>query len=848
MDVVIVESPAKAKTINKYLGKNYTVLASYGHVRDLPGGDKSVDPDHDFDMTWEVDHNSEKHLKEIVKATRGAKHLYLATDPDREGEAISWHVREVLENRKALTGVNVQRIVFHEVTQEAVLQALNQPRNLDSGLIEAYLARRALDRLFGFKLSGILRRKVPGSQSAGRVQSVALRIISERETEIEKFTAQEYWSIKINFNTPEGASITSRLIQLNGEKLDRFSLASEKDAVNAEKFVEEGNFRVVSVKRKSISQNPKPPFTTSTLQQEASRKLGFSASRTMRIAQRLYEGIDIGGETVGVITYMRTDSVQMAEEAIKNSRTLIHKKFGPKYVPEKPNVYRTQTKNAQEAHEAIRPTDFAREPNHVSGYLDSDGQKLYQLIWKRAVASSMQRAALEQVTIDAADVSQKTIVRATGSVIKFDGFRTLYQEDDDDPSEEDDVSKKILPNVEKGNSLTTQSIFKEQHFTKPPPRYTEASLVRKLEQLGIGRPSTYAFIISVLQDRNYVRLEKRRFTPEDRGRVVTAFLAGYFEQYIQYNFTAELEDRLDNVANGNANWKHVLREFWEDFYSAIKNTENLRISDVIDTLDQDLDSLCFPSNKDDKNSRICPTCKTGRLGLRLGKSGPFIGCSNYPDCKFTRPLSVESEEDETIEGMSLPKHLGQDPETKKDVLLCKGPFGFYIQLGGPEGKIKPKRVTLIRNIQPSEVTLPIAIALLSLPRDIGLHPESGETIQAGVGRYGPYLKVGRAYTSLGKEEDVLSIGLNRALTILNEKPNNSRTSASTLRELGLHPEDGKPITLRKGRYGPYVKHGRLNASLPNSEDEKSINLGLAVQLLKERAAKGKAKNRKNKLQ
>ncbi|MBK18026.1 MAG: DNA topoisomerase I [Rhodospirillaceae bacterium] len=846
MNVVVVESPAKAKTINKYLGSDFTVLASYGHVRDLPPKNGSVDPDQDFNMLWQVGDDSEKHLKAIIDAAQGADHLYLATDPDREGEAISWHVQEVLESRNALDGVNVKRIVFHEITKDAVLQALKEPRGLDHGLIEAYLARRALDYLVGFTLSPVLWRKLPGSRSAGRVQSVALRLISERESEIEKFVPQEYWSIEADFTTRQGGVMTSRMTHLDGEKLDRFSLANAAAAERGADAVKSGDFRVTSIERKSVFRNPQPPFTTSTLQQEASRKLGFGTARTMRIAQRLYEGVDIGGETVGLITYMRTDSNQMAQEAITASRNLIRQQFGAEYVPDTPNVFRNRSKNAQEAHEAVRPTDFSRLPKEMSSYLDDDGRRLYELIWKRAMASSMQKAALEQVAIDSSTADRRTVLRSTGSVIVFDGFLTLYQEDRDDPSDDDDGSQKILPRVTEGEPLTTGEVRPEQHFTKPPPRFTEASLVRKMEELGIGRPSTYASIISVLQDRNYVRLENKRFEPENRGRVVTAFLSGYFERYVEYNFTADLEDRLDRIASGDTNWKQVLRDFWDAFYEAVKGTENLKISDVIDTLDADLGPHFFPPREDGSDTRVCPSCDDGRLGLKLGKGGPFIGCSNYPECNYTRPLSVASAEDDEIAGMSLPKLLGIDPETAKDVTLRKGPFGFYIQLGEPEGKQKPKRATLLKNFSPTEVTLEIALALLALPRDIGPHPESGEMIQAGIGRYGPYLKMGPGYTSLGPDEDVLSIGLNRAVTIIKEKPAKRRGAATALRDLGAHPDDGKPVGVFKGRYGPYVKHGSVNASIPKSETEESISLEQAVELLAARAAKGKKGKKKAK--
>jgi len=835
MDVVVVESPAKAKTINKYLGSGYTVLASYGHVRDLPAKNGSVDPDQDFDMVWEVAEASERHLKAIAEAAKGADHLFLATDPDREGEAISWHVRQVLESRNALNGVDVSRIVFHEVTRDAVREALSHPRGLDHGLIEAYLARRALDYLVGFTLSPVLWRKLPGSRSAGRVQSVALRLICERESEIEAFKAVEYWTVDADFGTARGDMLTARLTHLDGEKLERYALGDDAAARRAVAAVEAGAFRVRKVERKSVSRNPQPPFTTSTLQQEASRKLGFGAQRTMRVAQRLYEGIDLDGETVGLITYMRTDSVNLAAEAVGASRDLIGRLYGAAYVPAQPNTYRNRARNAQEAHEAIRPTDVTRLPKDMARFLDEDGRKLYELIWKRTVASAMKAAALEQVGIDVATADDRTVLRATGQIVVFDGFLKLYQEDRDDPADDDENGGRILPAVAKNEALDTGPVKPEQHFTKPPPRYTEASLVRKMEELGIGRPSTYASIISVLQDRDYVRLESRRFVPEDRGRVVTAFLSEFFSRYIEYNFTADLEDRLDGVAKGEIDWKSLLRDFWKSFYSAVEHTKDLKISQVIDALDEELGRHFFPPRENGEDSRACPACKSGRLGLRLGRGGPFIGCSSYPECSYTRALSVAGEDD--AEGaLALPLVLGQDPASGLDVSLRKGPFGFYVQLGEQIEKEKPKRAALPKTVPPAEVNLEIALGLLSLPREVGAHPEDGQMITAGIGRFGPYIKHGSVYASLGADDDVLSIGLNRAVTVLSEKP--ARRGATPLRELGAHPDDGKPVNLYKGRYGPYVKHGRTNASLPKGMGEDEVTLDQAVTLIAARAAKG----------
>ncbi len=843
MDVVVVESPAKAKTINKYLGKDFTVLASYGHVRDLPAKNGSVDPDSDFGMIWEIDAKAEKHLAAIAKAVRGANHLYLATDPDREGEAISWHLREVLEHRKVLDGVDVKRVVFHEVTRDAVLNAFEHPRELDRGLIEAYLARRALDYLVGFTLSPVLWRKLPGSRSAGRVQSVALRLICERESEIEAFKPREYWTIDAEFRTAAGEALTARLTQLDGEKLGRYGIADAAAANAAVARIDGRAFKVSAIERKTVKRRPQPPFTTSTLQQEASRKLGFSASQTMRVAQKLYEGVAIDGETVGLITYMRTDSVNMAREAVTAARYMISGTFGTAYVPDKPNVYRSKARNAQEAHEAIRPTDLTRRPGEVARYLDEDGRRLYELIWQRTVASAMEAATLEQVAIDCASDDGGAVLRATGSVIQFDGFLKLYQEGRDDPngngngSGQDADGELLLPTVAENEALGLGPISPEQHFTKPLPRFSEASLVRKMEELGIGRPSTYASILSVLQDRDYVQLEKRRFIPEDRGRVVTAFLSGYFNRYIQYNFTADLEDKLDQIANGEIEWKGVLRDFWGAFFQAIEETKDLTITSVIDTLDADLGPHFFPEAKPGTDPRCCPACGNGRLGLKLGRGGPFIGCNAYPDCGYTRSLAPGDEEAGAI--AATPRDLGVDPDSGEAVSLRKGPYGFYVQLGEATGKgktkTKPKRATVIKGVDPATLTLETALKLLSLPREVGPDPESGEMILAGYGRFGPYLKVGASYTSLGEDDDLLTIGLNRAVVVIKEKPKRQGTKA--LRELGEHPDDGKPVRLYKGRYGPYVKHGKINASIPKSTSEEELTMDQAIELLAERAAK-----------
>ncbi|HEY1260671.1 MAG TPA: type I DNA topoisomerase [Stellaceae bacterium] len=839
MKVVVVESPAKAKTINKYLGDDYTVVASYGHVRDLPAKDGSVRPDDDFTMSWEVDGKSEKHMKAIAQAVRGADGLFLATDPDREGEAISWHVREVLNARRALKGLDVKRVVFNEVTKDAVVAAFRRPREIDRELVEAYLARRALDYLVGFTLSPVLWRKLPGSRSAGRVQSVALRLVCEREAEIESFKPREYWTVEVIFTTEAGQSFTARLTHLDGKRLDHFDLDSEAKArAAADAILHATGFAVAAVERREVRRNPFPPFTTSTLQQEASRKLGLAASRTMQIAQRLYEGVDLGGETVGLITYMRTDGVAISAEAVTAARSLIGSEFGARYVPAAPRQYRSPAKNAQEAHEAIRPTDLARKPQAVGGYLDRDQARLYELVWKRTVASQMASAVLEQVAIDIADPSGKIRLRATGSVVVFDGFLALYQEDRDDAGDEEGEGGR-LPAMRERERLARGEVVPSQHFTQPPPRYTEASLVKKLEELGIGRPSTYAAILQVLQDRAYVRLEKRRFVPEDRGRLVTAFLTNFFERYVEYNFTADLENQLDDVSDGRIDWKEVLRNFWRDFSASIDGTKDLTISQVLTALDEDLGRHFFPDDGSGGDPRLCPVCGAGRLGLKLGKFGAFIGCSNYPNCRYTRPLALEGENEEKTADSAL----GTDPASGLAVTLRKGPFGHYIQLGVDNDEAKPKRVALPRSIAPADIDLDTALRLLALPRALGRHPETGEPIVAGIGRFGPYIKHGAAYKSLGAEDDVLTIGLNRAVVVLAEPSGERRRAATPLRELGVHP-DGGAVALFKGRYGPYVSHDGVFASLPRNADPEQFTLAEALPLLAAQRAKGKGRRRK----
>ncbi|MBV9777858.1 MAG: type I DNA topoisomerase, partial [Acetobacteraceae bacterium] len=829
-DVVVVESPAKAKTINRYLGDKFTVLASFGHVRDLPPKDGSVRPDQDFAMDWEADARGEKQVSAIAKALKGARTLYLATDPDREGEAISWHVRNMLDEKKALRGVAVRRITFNEITRTAIRAALAQPRDLDQPLIEAYLARRALDYLVGFTLSPVLWRKLPGSRSAGRVQSVALRLICEREAEIEAFRPREYWTVEALFATPAGATFTARLTHLQGRRLDQFDLNTEALALRAKAAVEAGTFSVGTVERKRVKRNPPPPFTTSTLQQEASRKLGFGAQQTMRTAQQLYEGVDLGGETVGLITYMRTDGVQMAREAIGAIRQHVAGAYGPDYLPAAPREYSSKAKNAQEAHEAVRPTDAARTPDDVARHLSLDQRRLYELVWKRAVASQMQSAELDQVMVEVTDGNGMRL-RATGSIVAFDGFLKLYREDRDDAeASEAEEDGRMLPPMAKGDPLKRGDVAALQHFTQPPPRFSEASLVKRMEELGIGRPSTYASILSVLQDRKYVRLEKRRFVPEDRGRLVTAFLTSFFENYVETGFTAGMEEKLDDISAGQTEWRAVMRAFWEEFSKAVEQTKELKISDVIAALDQDLGPHFFPPREDGSDPRLCPACHAGRLGLKLGRFGSFIGCSNYPACQYTRRLAIETGEDEGETLKEGVRVLGHHPDTGEEVTVRRGPYGLYVQQGeASEDKKapKPRRTSLPRGMDGTQLTTEQALALLALPRVIGTHPETREPIEAGIGRFGPYVRMGVVYGSLDRDDDVLSIGINRAVDLLAKKMANIRT-------LGAHPGDNQPVTVRKGRFGPYVQHANTVANLPRAMAMEDVTLPEALALLAEK--------------
>ncbi len=837
MDLVLVESPAKAKTINKYLGKGYEVLASFGHVRDLPAKSGSVDPDHNFRMLWEIDPKAAKRLNDIARAVKDADKLILATDPDREGEAISWHVLEILKQKKVLDGQTIQRVVFNAITKQAVTEAMRQPREIDQALVDAYLARRALDYLVGFTLSPVLWRKLPGARSAGRVQSVALRLVCDRELEIERFVRQEYWSILATLATPRNETFEARLVGADGKKLQRLDIGSGAEAEAFKRALETAAFSVASVEAKPVKRHPQPPFTTSTLQQEASRKLGFAPAHTMRVAQRLYEGVDIGGETVGLITYMRTDGVQIADEAIRAVRGLIESDYGARYVPSAPRRYEAKAKNAQEAHEAIRPTELARRPAETKRYLDADQARLYELIWLRAVASQMESAELERTTVDVtAKVAGRVLeLRATGTVVKFDGFLALYQEgQDEDPADEE---SRRLPEMSAGEHLTKRSIAADQHFTEPPPRYSEASLVKRMEELGIGRPSTYASILQVLKDRKYVRLDKRRLYPEDRGRIVVSFLESFFAKYVEYDFTASLEEQLDLISNNEVAWREVLKDFWRDFIGTVDDIKDLKISQVIDALDALLAPHLFPPRADGTDPRQCPNCSGGRLTLKLSKFGAFIGCSNYPECRYTRPLSTSGDGSAEIGT----KKLGEDPETGLEVTLRGGRFGPYVQLGEAADGEKPKRASLRKGMVPDEVTLEVALKLLSLPREVGRHPEDGEPIRAGIGRFGPYVQHGKTYASLETDDDVFTVGLNRAVTLIAEKIAKGprrRFGADPGRPLGDHPTKGGPIVAKNGRYGPYVSHAGVNATLPRDKTPETVTLEEAVALIDARAERG----------
>jgi len=839
MNIVIVESPAKAKTVNKYLGPGYRVLASYGHVRDLPSKNGSVLPDKDFEMHWDVEPKAAKRLDEIAKAVKGANKLILATDPDREGEAISWHVLQVLDRKKALRGVPVERVVFNAVTKEAVLDAMRHPRTIDGPLVNAYLARRALDYLVGFTLSPVLWRKLPGARSAGRVQSVALRLVCDRELEIEQFKPQEYWTIIAELATGKNETFQARLFSADGKKLDKFDIADAATAERLKAALERGRFVVSNIESKSQRRNPAAPFTTSTLQQEASRKLGFSPRHTMQLAQRLYEGVDLGGESEGLITYMRTDGVQIVPEAIAAARRLVTRLYGDRYVPSSPREYETKAKNAQEAHEAIRPTDFGKDPESVSRYLEDDAARLYKLIWQRTLASQASSAEIERTTVDITVTGrdgQQYGVRATGSVIRFDGFLRIYEEGIDDAVGDDGA----LPALTKGEALDPRKIEAKQHFTEPPPRYTEATLIKKMEELGIGRPSTYATTLNVLRDREYVRLDKKRLYPEDKGRLVTAFLESFFRRYVEYDFTADLEEKLDLISAGKLEWKDVLRDFWREFIAAVNDIGDLRIAQVLEALNELLGPHIFPEPQDGGDPRACPSCTNGRLSLKVGKFGAFIGCSNYPECRYTRQLADTNGEKASLSGEA--KVLGADPETGLEITLRIGRFGPYVQLGESDGGEKPKRASIPKGTDPEHIDLERALALLALPREVGLHPETGKPIVAGFGRYGPYVHHDGKYASLSAPEEVFEIGINRAVSLLAEKAANRRPRASSvIKELGDHPELGGKVQVLSGRYGPYVKHGKVNATLPKDRDPEQVKLQEAVELIAAKSAKGPTK-------
>ena len=837
MNVVIVESPAKAKTIEKYLGGGYKVLASFGHVRDLPSKNGSVDPEDDFAMKWNVDTKSKTRIKDIETALKSADKLILATDPDREGEAISWHLLQVLSKKKALKDKHIERVVFNAITKKSVTTAIENPRELDMELVEAYLARRALDYLVGFTLSPVLWRKLPGARSAGRVQSVALRLITERETEIEQFNPQEYWTLESLIETEKGTTFPARLVSLGGEKLEKFTLGDEAAAMKAKAAVEAASVFIKSVEAKPVKRRPSAPFTTSTLQQDASRKLGFSATRTMQTAQKLYEGISVEGETVGLITYMRTDGISMVDEAVNDARATVLAEFGEEYCPDKPRIFKNKAKNAQEAHEAIRPTSFRRHPDKLG--LKGDQQKLYELIWKRAMASQMEDARMERTTISVTDNENSVGLRATGTVVKFDGFLKLYTASK--PKDDDaDGDEKLLPPVYEGDKADTNDINAEQHFTQPPPSYSEASLVKRMEELGIGRPSTYASILKVLQDRDYVTLDKRRFTPADKGRLVIAFLENFFGKYVQYDYTADLEDRLDLVSAGDLNWKKLLRDFWDQFSAHVDQTKELRVTHVLDALNDALRPLVFPDKEDGSDPRKCTSCEDGKLSLKLGRFGAFVGCSNYPDCKFTRPFGQGDDANQPGED----KMLGVDPETGIDVFLKNGRFGPYVQLGEEK---KPKRTSLPKDWPFDSIDLEKALRLLSLPREIGAHPEDGKMITGAIGRYGPYILHEGTYANLPTADEMFEVGLNRAVTLIAEKranPGRNRRGGTVLKDLGKHPSTEKPVQIMDGRYGPYVKYEKINATIPKGTDPAEVNMDMALEYIAEKEAKSGKKKKK----
>ena len=851
MNLVIVESPAKAKTINKYLGKDYLVLASYGHIRDLPSKNGSVDPEKNFEMQWEIDSFSKKYLKEITDAVDVSDKIILATDPDREGEAIAWHVKEYLSSKKKLKNKILERVVFNEITKNAILKAIENPRQIDIPLVEAYLARRALDYLVGFNISPILWTKLPGSKSAGRVQSVALKLITEREHEIELFKPEEYWTLSSEFTNLDNKNILSKLSLFEGEKIERFTFKNKAEINKAIEIINKSKFTVKDINSKVHKRNPLAPFTTSTLQQTASGKFGFGASRTMQIAQRLYQGIDIEGETTGLITYMRTDGTQISQEAISEFRELIKGEYGKEYLPETINTYEgKKAKNAQEAHEAIRPTNINRKPNDIKKYVNADQFKLYELIWSRALSSQMNPAEFYRNSIIISSSDGKINFRANGSIVKFDGFLKVYEVPDTD----DDI-KNILPECKVGENVNILKLNDEQHFTDPPPRYSEASLVKKMEELGIGRPSTYASIISVLSTRNYVEQINKRFHPTDRGKLISAFLEKLFTKYVDYNFTADLENQLDDITSGNVKWDKVLENFWKDFYANVTSVKEKRTREVLDLLNESLGELIFDIDKDNHIDRKCKICSDGVLSLKNSfRGGAFIGCSNYPECKFTRPLSKSKAAAQS--NLAEPKLIGQN-QFGKDIFLKNGRFGPYLQyekeieanteIKKKKGRKKildnnVKNVSIPKGLNIDDVNLDKANFLCSLPRTLGQNPETGKDIILNVGRFGPYLKSENKSARIENVDEIFSIGLNRAITLIAEaKP--GRMSSSVIKDLGEHPEDKKPVKIMKGQYGPYIKYKSLNATIPEEKDPSEITMDDALILIEKRREYDKTKKK-----
>ena len=832
MKLVIVESPAKAQTINKYLGNDYKVMASVGHIRDLPSKDGAVLPDENFKMSWEMHKDKEKVVKEIIGELKSAESLILATDPDREGEAISWHLQEILNSKKMITDKPVERVVFNEITKNAVLHAMETPRKINSELVEAYLARRALDHLIGFSISPILWRKLPGSKSAGRVQSVALKLICEREIEIEKFNIEEYWSITSIFSKDDKQQFTAKLSVLDNNKLAKMDLKNEKETNLALEKIRNSSFNITKISTKRVRRNPMPPFTTSTLQQEASNKLGFGASRTMRIAQKLYEGINIGSETTGLITYMRTDGVQLSTQAIDELRSEITNLHGKEYIPQSPRIYKSKAANAQEAHEAIRPTAISRHPESMSSYLDAEQLKLYELIWRRTISSQMQSAELDETAADISNENKSIVFRANGSQVHFPGF-FIYRDRDDD---------KILPHLIENENVGLEKTDGEQHFTQPPPRYTDASLIKKMEELGIGRPSTYASILQVLVNRNYVEKDRGKHVPQERGRILTAFLNNFFGQYIEYDFTADLEKKLDKVSDGKLNYKKLLEEFWNGFKPHLNKMSELEREKILEALEKELADLFFPKNEENTNAqpnRKCPTCSNGNLGLELGRYGAFIGCSNYPECKFTKQIAKnENKEENNANETFIPENdgvLGIDPETGLKVIIKKGPYGIYLQLGEEK---KPKRTSIPKLVEASTIDLDKALSFLSLPRLIGKHPETGQDISAGIGRYGPYLKYDINFISIPADETVINIGLNHAVVLIGEN------SQKLGKVLGDHPDGNGKVLAKSGRFGPYVEYNKIRATLPKSISLEEIDLDKAIELIVAKAAKPQRSKKK----